>query len=51
MHAINRPSILVLAWEEFLAAYRTSDDIAHQRVPLRQVGCEIHLLPIIDQSQ
>ena len=46
MHAINRGSSLVLPREEFFTPDGTRNDVTDKRVPLWQVGSEVHLLPI-----
>ena len=35
MHAVNWSSSLVLAWEEFLTAYRTCNDVTDKWISLR----------------
>lgn len=45
VHAINGPTVLVLAWEELLTAHGTRHDVTHQGISLGQVSREIHLLP------
>ena len=45
MHSVNW-TIIIAAWEKFLALDRTSHNIAYERIPLGQVGCEVHFLPL-----
>ena len=35
MHAVNWSSALVLAWEEFLTAYRACNDVTDKWISLR----------------
>jgi hypothetical protein len=46
VHAEDR-SILTTSREKLFTTDGTSDNIAHKRVALGQICCEIHLLPFI----
>ena len=50
MHAVNRGATLILAREEFLAAYGTGNDVADKRIPFWQVCGEVHLLPVTSKT-
>jgi len=45
VHSVNRP-VIIAAWEELLALDGACHDIAYKRIALRQVGREVHLLPL-----
>ena len=45
MHSEHRRRVPVLTREELLAANSTSDYVADQRIPFRQICREVHLLP------